>query len=338
MAKSSDVFRIQPDASDDSAQVAASFGAVWTLARRHRLLLLAVPMAALIGAVMYGVLRHRSYTSTAAFIGTSSDATRAGLSGIAAQFGVRVPTGDATQSPQFYADLIRSHQVLDAVAATPFHYRSGGTDRQVRLDDVFEASGKTPALRRENTIAALDRNITVGIGRETGVVRISVSTPDPALSVVVAERLLELINTFNLESRQSRASAERKFTQARMQEVESELRASEARLEAFRRENRQYLNSPDLIGQNERLQRDVSMRQQIFTSLVQAYEQARIDEVRDTPVITVIEAPYLPARPDQRGLIRLALMGFVLGLIFGAGFAAVLEVWTSRRRPVPLAA
>jgi len=338
MASSSDVFRIQPDASDDSAQVAASFGAVWRLAARHRLLLLAVPLAVVVGAVVYGLLRHRTFTSSAAFVGTSSDPSRGGLSGIAAQFGVRVPVGDASQSPQFYVDLIRSHQVLDAVAATTFLYRNGGRDRQARLDDVFESTGKTSALRRENTIAALDRNITIGIGRETGVVRISVSTPDPALSVVVAQRVLELINTFNLESRQSRASAERKFTQARMQEVENELRASEARLEAFRRENRQYLNSPDLVGENERLEREVGMRQQVFTSLVQAYEQARIDEVRDTPVITVIEAHYLPVRPDPRGLMRLAIMGAVLGLILGAALAAFWELWIRRHRSVPLTA
>ena len=71
------------------------------------------------------------------------------------------------------------------------------------------------------------------------------------------------------------------------------------------------------------------MRQQLYTSLAQAFEQARIEEVRDNPVITMIERPTLPLKPNGRGLLRkgpLALMaGFLLGLSIAFGREVVRQ-------------
>jgi capsule polysaccharide export protein KpsE/RkpR len=103
------------------------------------------------------------------------------------------------------------------------------------------------------------------------------------------------------------------------------LRASEDRLLAFSQANRRIQDSPDLIAQRARLERDVTMQQQIYTTLAQAYEQAKIEEVRDTPVLTVITPPEVPARPDSR---RLAVKGALLTallLLFGVGVAITTD-------------
>ena len=42
---------------------------------------------------------------------------------------------------------------------------------------------------------------------------------------------------------------------------------------------------------HDRLERQVSVRQELVTAMAQAYEQARVDEVRNAPVITVIDQP-----------------------------------------------
>jgi uncharacterized protein involved in exopolysaccharide biosynthesis len=54
-------------------------------------------------------------------------------------------------------------------------------------------------------------------------------------------------------------------------------------MQAFLQANRQWANSPDLTFQHDRLERDIALRQQVYTTLVQSFEQARISEVRDTP-------------------------------------------------------
>ena len=73
------------------------------------------------------------------------------------------------------------------------------------------------------------------------------------------------------------------------------------------------------------------MRQELVTAMAQAYEQARIDEVRAAPVITVIDQPESPALPDPRGRIRRLLLGIIVGMIVGLGLALIRE-FTVRAR------
>ena len=103
-------------------------------------------------------------------------------------------------------------------------------------------------------------------------------------------------------------------------------------MEAFLQANRRYEDSPELTFQQERLQRTISLRQQVYTGLVQALDEARIAEVRDTPVITVLQAPYLPPGPDDRSLLLAIALGLVLGGMAGVVLAFIVE---AIRRPAP---
>ncbi len=133
------------------------------------------------------------------------------------------------------------------------------------------------------------------------------------------------MNSFNLERRQTQAGAELRFTEARLTEAREELRRAEARLEAFLEQNRGYTSAPALRLTTDQLTRDVGFRQQIYTTLAQAYEQARIDAVRDTPVITVIENPEAPVRPRPRGLVQWTSVALLVGILLGVAGAFVRE-------------
>ena len=134
--------------------------------------------------------------------------------------------------------------------------------------------------------------------------------------------MIAQVDSFNLKSRQSQASAERRFTERRVAEAQAEARQAQDELQAFLQRNRDFRSSSQLNFAYERLADNVSLRQQIYTSVAQAYEQARIEEVRDTPVITLVEAPMLPARPDSRPFGRAIAAGVLLSLI-AARFLAV---------------
>jgi uncharacterized protein involved in exopolysaccharide biosynthesis len=124
---------------------------------------------------------------------------------------------------------------------------------------------------------------------------------------------------FNLETRRSQAQAERVFLETRVGAARDELTQAEGKLQAFLQQNRQFENSPELQFEFDRLQRDVSMRQEVYTGLVQAFEEAKIREVRDTPVVTVIEHPVLPAQREPRGTFLKGLLGLILGGMLGLG-------------------
>src|SRR5207253_9545275 len=105
------------------------------------------------------------------------------------------------------------------------------------------------------------------------------TTRSAYLSKGIVERALELVNRFNQEKRQSQSGEERRFIGGRLQESKGELRDAEDAVARFMEKNRDFRNAPALTFQYERLQREVALRQTLYASLSQNYEQARIEEV-----------------------------------------------------------
>ena len=284
---------------------------------RHRYLLVGVPLLAIGTAAVLGLRQARQYTSVAAVLSAQQSSSRSPTSSLAAQFGVTIPGAGSGDSPEFYADLIETRAILQPAAETPLS------------DD-----GQSLAQRLGGTAAAVERlrsATSVDIASRSGIMRISVRWDTPAEAQRVAAVMVAALERFNRERRQSRASAERRFVEQRLEESNAELRQAETRLQSFLQQNRQYANSPALAVEHERLLRTLAMRQQLVASLTQSYEQAKIDEVRDTPVITIIEEADLPLRPDPRGLAqRMALAG-VIGFLLAAMFAIARD---TIRRPL----
>lgn len=291
----------------------------WVLLRRRRVIAwTAVALAALV--VVVELVRPRTWSSSASFV-PSGRRMPSSLTGLAAQLGVNVPTADAATNPAFYADLVTSREILSAVADTSYRLRDG---QAVRFADLYRVKAADSLLRRERAADKLAQLTRVSLNQKTGVVTVSVRATDPAVAQALAQRFLDLLNGFNLVRRQSQASAERRFTEGRLREVRQELRAAEDRLQAFLARNRDLRNSPELAFQRERLARDVSLAQDLFGTLSQAFEQARIEEVRDTPVITVLDRPQLAARPDSRRLALKVVAAGLFGLVLGAALAILL--------------
>lgn len=305
---------------------------------RHRRVLVLAPISVAFLVVGITLLGARSYTSTASFTPESGGAQAGRLAGLASQFGVQVPTGEAGQSLQFYAGLLTGRSLLRQTVLTEYKVNldADGSDAKPRegdLLDILEVGADTRRLAVAKTIEGLRNRVSVSTDAETGVVELSVTTRWPELSRQVAERMLDLVNQFNLERRQSQAAAEREFTEEQVAHAESALHAAEDSLQRFLEQNRNYQNSPALRFQHDRLQRRVTLRQQVFTSLSESLQQARIEEVRNTPVITVVESPELPVRPDARDTRLKGVLGLVLGGMLGVFWAFGREMMaTSRQR------
>lgn len=296
----------------------------------HRWLIIAITVVLAAIGLALGLSTPRTYTATSTFMPHGRRPMGAGT-GLAAQLGLSLGQSEGEQSPQFYADLLRSREILLAVVEA--RYPSPESPDQGRtLVQIYGTGGPTQEYRRRQTAEQLKSAINTPISARTGVIGLEVTTHDPALSAAVAKKLLDELVRFNSERRQSQAVAERQFTQQRLSQAAAELRRAEDRLQAFLQQNREFGGSQRLGMEQDRLTRDVTMRQSIYTSLAQAFEQAKIEEVRDSPVLTVIEAPLAPLLPDPRGALRKAITFFMLGLFLGVVIAFVREYMVRSRR------
>jgi uncharacterized protein involved in exopolysaccharide biosynthesis len=286
--------------------------------RRHRRLLVACLIAGALLGTIAGLAWPRRYTASASFMPQGQNRLSS-LASLASQFGVSVPAVDAGRSPGFYATLMVSKNLLANVVQQRFTPQ-GGTP--VSLIDYLHAGGDNPAQRVESAVDKLSRKIGVTVDQKAGLVRVDVTMRDAVMSRDVARALMAEVDSFNLKSRQSQASQERQFAERRLAEAQVEKRQAEDELQAFLQRNRDFRSSPQLSFAYDRLADNVSLRQQLYTSIAQTFEQARIEEVRDTPVITVVESPMLPARPDSRPFARAIGIAVLLSLAAARVLAA----------------
>ena len=306
---------------------------------RRRRLVAGLPIVLFGLAAGISLLRPRQYVARAAFIASEPqsmmNSSLSALSSVAQQLGVpalsAVANSSSSTSSQFYADLLTSATMLHAVVTTQYDASSpgefGGVAFKGTLIDYAKPTGKTPEDNAMSAMKTLSRNmVAVTSDRTTGIVRFQVRTKSRQLSGLIARRLLDLVNDFNLRRRQSQAGAERDFGQRRMQASLDSLRAAESAVAEFRAANIDISRSPRLAAHDADLQRRVTLAQQIYTTIAQRYEMANIEAVRNTPIVTVIDSPEGLVEAQPRYTVLIALGAFAVGFVV----ACAIALWKER--------
>jgi uncharacterized protein involved in exopolysaccharide biosynthesis len=308
-----------PQAPHDDDEV--SLVRLVSVVLRYRGLIAGTAVLFAIATVGLGLTKPRTWSARASIIPQVRQVVADGLPGIAAQLGLSLPSGEATQSPAFYVDLLGSRRIIGAVVDSGIAVANG---RRTSVAGLYGISAPTRVMQRELAIQALSQNTLPSVAPKTGVIRLQVRAPEASASKELADQMLRELARFNMGTRQSQAAAERRFTEQRLGEARAELREAEGQLKYFLQRNRMF-RSPELSFERDRLQREVELRQAIYSALSQSFERARIEEVRDTPVFTVVEAPELPVHPDPRGLTRSGLLALFSGAILGLVLAFIRE-------------
>jgi uncharacterized protein involved in exopolysaccharide biosynthesis len=298
------------------------------LRRRWRLVFGVAGALALVAGIVL-VLLPPVYTGRTTFTpetptSPSLSGNLSGLASLAGLTGLSTSLSGGSISPEFFTKLTESEEVLRSALRTPFPDPAQPAVRRPLLD-LLRVKGDTPAERMDKGVRALRKRLKATADKATSIVTIEVDMRDPALAAAVANRLVELLNQFNLERRQTQSRAQREFTEGRLKVANGELREAEQALEGFLAQNRYFRESPLLLTQEQRLERTLRIKQEVFLTLTTSYEQARVAEVRDTPVLTVIDPAIPPTRragPHRALGVAVALLG---GLLLGAGVAYVAE-------------
>lgn len=294
-----------------------------TARRDWRLLLIVIIILPLLVAVS-SFLSDREYAVSAAFIPQEPPSAAQGLGVLTSQLGLS--GGRVNIGPQFYADLLTSSPVLREVTRTRYDVPGfRGT-----LVDYFGVQGDSlrALLRAQRQLTAV---LDVTSNRNTGVVRVRVRTANPALSLAVVKRFLELMNDFNVNRRQTSGRNERRFLEQRVEVARAALTEAERALSSFDERNR-VASAPQLQSERQRLEREVNLRSTTLTTVTQQLELARTDEIRDTPVIVVVERPEDSLEPAARGTVTKTFLAAVI-----AGCLAILMLWVRSRPRAPVA-
>ncbi len=290
------------------AEGSAFWQLVGIVVRWRRNLAMAVGVGALVGLVLTFVL-PRHYVATAAFIADNKSASSMpqGLAGIASQLGVPLGMG-AERSPEFYGDLVSSPQLLDNLLTTSFA-PIGDSVPAASLLALLEIKGANEKVRIERGVRKLRTLVRSTVDGRTGVVSVSADMRFAWLAAAVANRVVTEIDNFNRTIRRTRGRLRREFVERRASQDSAALVAAETELRSFLEQNRRFDASPRKQFEESGLRRQLNLDQDLYLTLRRELETARIEEVDDTPALTVIYPAVEPQRVDFPRPLRMLVFG-----------------------------
>ena len=120
--------------------------------------------------------------------------------------------------------------------------------------------------------------------------------------------------------------------------LDIEIQTYKAQEEGLRKIIDGYYNNLKSVPEKElelsRLNRDKEVAEQIYTMLMNKYQEARIAEAQNVSYIRIIDPAKIPISPIRPRKMLNLIIGFILGISFGVGLILVIEFLEDRKSVV----
>ncbi len=251
------------------------------------------------------------------------------FSGLAELAGVKV---GETAPTEIYEKLVPSETVLQDVIYSK--YKTEKYVNPVNLIEYFEIDqdDDNPEIRkRKNFLKIYDiltkARITTDVDRMTKTLTVTVTMPEGQFSADVVNKLITSLDLYIRTQRKSYATEQSYYLEKRTAQIKDSLNIAENKLTVFREQNRITTQSPNLLLEQARLMRDVEILQTVFVELTKQLELAKIDQIKDAPVLNVKEYaknPVIKAGPKRA--ITLVVIMFFSALLSGCYFIFIEDI------------
>ena len=229
-----------------------------------------------------------------------------------------------TSPSELNPDIMSSETILKPVI---YHkYRTEKYDTLVNLIDYWKFDDPDQNLNFEKCIEKMQKKVlTIDVDKKTQMLTLDVETPEPQLSADIANQITFQLDDFQRNFRKTNASAQRKFLEGRLDEVKRDLQNAEDTLRDFQEKNRRVEQSPGLMLEQARLQRQIDLNSAIFIELMKQFELAKLDEIRNTPVVQVLDPARTPAEKSSPKRTVIVVLAALVGLIFSSMYFYFLD-------------
>jgi len=253
------------------------------------------------------------YRASAKFSPESGAAGRVSgsLAELASQFSLDLGSQGIKPLP-YYSVVLRSDVIIDHVLNSALDVPGYPATLWDYLRPQFSYRDSLP---REKVRKWLRDRVAVTADNRATTMDLAVTLPDRRVAAAVVNKFLGALNSFNSSARASQARARREYLEHALTMQFDSLRRAEDSLQVFLERNRSYRDSPALEFQQGRLKRQVDLNQQVVSTIQRDLEAARLDEINETPILSVIDsgsAPFRPVFPKRR---LSAILGLMLGIV-----------------------
>ena len=265
------------------------------------------------------------YVSTAKVISSANNGSNNASQalGLAAQFGISLPSSNQGEKRLLYPDIIKSRTFAKSLLKRKFDTQKYGPQKTLLhiINNGIEINSSELYNKEYKSVDAILGMINVREDFETGICTIDVTFTDPKFACDIANAITDELDSYQREYNNSKISETRQFIEDRILQTEKDLRTFEEKLKNFRARNRRIENSPALLLEQQRLSREVAVLIGVFTTLKQQLETVKIEEVKESNYVIIIDPAEIPlnrSKPRKTFMVVLAgILGIGLGVFLG---------------------
>ena len=282
-------------------------------------IILIIPSIICILAILYVFfISSPVYESQAKIMSSGNNSNVSEAVGLAAQFGVSIPVNQA--EPEWvFPEVIKSRTIAKSMLKRKFSTKEFG--KNISLLQILTYGNKSAMVGLDTLMNnGIETLISmIDIKQNSSLYFLTVSAFEPKFARDLASALIEELDLHQKNYNKNKTSKTRKFVEDRILQTEKELKIAEENLKNFRDRNRRIGNSPALQLEQERLSREVLVLTGVYTTLKQKLETAKIEEVKESDYVVVLDHPEIPilaSKPNKKSIVIIAgLFGIAIGII-----------------------
>jgi len=291
-----------------------------TLARQLKVIIITPSILCILTLIYVLFFAQPVFTSTAKIMSSSSGGSMSQAAGLAAQFGINIPTGQS-EPKWVYPEIIKSRTLARNMLKRKFDTQEFG--HQKPLLQILTYGNDEPEKGIDTLeIMAVERfleMIDISEDIKTAILTISIHASESKLAAEINQVLIEELDSHQRVYNKAKTSDSKQFIEERIIDTEKELVEAEDNLKVFMDRNRRIENSPALQLEQQRLSREVTVLIGVFTTLKQQLETTKIEEVKELDYVIVLDPPEVPlvrSKPNKKLMVILAgILGLGLGMV-----------------------
>ncbi len=240
---------------------------------------------------------------------------------LANNFGMNMPDGNQNFN---IPDVVKSRLIANKVLNQKWTTKDGQKmnlyhlwkiDKNSSFFNQFKNSKIDTAYNKEKAIKIFSESVNVIENRMTGLIQINVRLEDPLISANIANFIGKEVQLYIQKENSAQSTIEKLFISERLSIVKNELEKSELDLKVFKERNRGYEDSPELFMVFSRIFREVEAKKRVYLTLQQQLELARIEEVKQSPILHILDFAIAPSRKSSPNRLLFLLFSSFFGLI-----------------------
>ena len=277
--------------------------------------------------IILGFLSYKSktplYKATSKIVPTLNKSSASKVSGLAGQFGITIPSLSSSSNPEVILsevipDIINGRILSGEILKKMFY--SERYEDTLSLFNIYKKDFNNPEIKDERlryyaTSDLIKNKIQVKLRKLSPVIEITTIANEPQMAKDLNESVLNELGSVINYLKNIRTKEKIVFIDQRLNEIKKELINSEEKLKKFRENNRNIIMSPALLLEEERIQRDMLIVNQIYTTLNQENELLQIEMIGNENILMVIDPAYRPLKKFSPRGLRIMLSYLLLGII-----------------------